>query len=330
MPHSRTVSAWHETWPLSRPFRISRGSKTEANVIVVEIEQDDLKGRGEAVPYARYGQTVGSALEDVASLAGAVEGGAGRHELGTLDANSPSARNAVDCALWDLEAKMTGVPVWQLAALNEPGCLVTAYTIGIGTPEAMLKAAADNRNRQLLKVKLDGNLVIERLRAVREGAPEARLVVDANEAWTMKLLIAIADELAELGVEMIEQPLPARHDGPLADYECPVMLCADESCHKNAGIDELARRYGMVNVKLDKTGGFTEAMALRQAARDAGLRFMVGCMVSTSLAMAPASLVAQGADIVDLDGPLMLRYDRNPGIRYEGSVMHPPPAQLWG
>ena len=330
MPLSRTLHARHETWPLSRPFRISRGSKTQADVVVVEIEQDGLVGRGEAVPYARYGQTVESALEDIAGLARAVEGGADRHEIGALDGIASAARNAVDCALWDLEAKMTGVPVWRLAGLAEPECLVTAYTVGIDTPETMRRIAAENAGRPLLKVKLDRDLVMERMRAVREGSPESRLVVDANEAWDMETLVAVADGLAELGVEMIEQPLPAGGDGELAGYQCPVTLCADESCHTGTGLDELARRYVMVNIKLDKSGGLTEALALRQAACDLGLRYMVGCMVSTSLAMAPATVVAQGAAIADLDGPLVLRRDRVPGIRFEGSVMHPPPRELWG
>lgn len=330
MPPLRTVDAWHETWLLSKPFRISRGAKTRADVIVVEIVQNGFRGRGEAVPYARYGQTIDSALKDVACLATVVEGGADRHELGLSGPIGSAARNAVDCALWDLEAKMTGVPVWQRAGLNEPGRLVTACTIGIDTPGAMGEAASELGDHHLLKIKLDGNLVIERLRAVRKGAPRARLVVDANEAWDMKLLIAVADDLAAIGVEMIEQPLPAGEDAALEHQAWPVTLCADESCLTSAGLSELSRRYGMVNIKLDKTGGLTEALKLRQAARDSGLQFMVGCMVSTSLAMAPATLLAQDADIVDLDGPLVLQCDRHQGIRYEGSAMHPPSGRLWG
>ncbi len=324
--HRRAVSARRETWPLDRPFRISRGAKNEARVIVVEIGQDGVTGRGECVPYARYGETVESVLADIARLTEAVEGGAARHDLQGRGA----ARNAIDCALWDLDARLAGRTVWQHAGLREPSSLVTAWTIGIDSPEAMKKAAAYNRTRPLLKVKLDGECIMERTRAVREGAPGARLVIDANEAWTMEQLLSLGDDLASLGVEMIEQPLPAGEDEALADCSCPLVLCADESCHTEADVDRLADRYDMVNIKLDKTGGLTGALALRQAARERGLRVMVGCMVSTSLAMAPAMLVAEGADIVDLDGPLMLRVDREGGIHYDGSVMHPPHVSLWG
>ncbi len=330
MIRKRRLSAHTETWPLAAPFRISRGSKSEARVVVVEIGEEGVRGRGEAVPYARYGQTIESVLGDIADLARAVEDGAGRRDIASLASAAPSARNAVDCALWDLEAKLTGIPVWRRAGLDEPRSLVTALTIGIGSPREMGRAARDNAGRALLKVKLDGELVVERVRAVREGAPEARLVVDANEAWDMGLLRDVAGELAAAGVEMIEQPLPAGEDGELDGHAWPVTLCADESCHTGEGIDALAGRYGMVNIKLDKTGGFSGALALARAARGRGLRTMVGCMVSTSLAMAPAFLAAQDADIADLDGPLILRRDRVPGMDYEGSLVHPPPERLWG
>lgn len=324
--HRRTFSARHETWRLARPFRIARGAKSEARVIVVEIGQDGVTGRGECVPYARYGETMESVLADIAGMSEAVEGGAGRHDL----KGDGAARNAIDCALWDLEARLAGRPVWQHAGLGEPSSLVTAWTISIDSPQAMMRAAADNRTRPLLKIKLDGECIMERITAVREGAPGARLVIDANEAWTVDQLLHVADDLAGLGVEMIEQPLPAGKDEALADCRCPLVLCADESCHTEADVDRLAGRYDMVNIKLDKTGGLTGALALRQAAREHGLRVMVGCMVSTSLAMAPAMLVAEGADIVDLDAPLMLRVDREGGIHYDGSVMHPPHVSLWG
>ena len=324
--HRRTLGTRHEIWPLARPFRIARGAKSEARVIVVEIGEDGVTGRGECVPYARYGETMESVLADIAGMSEAVEGGAGRHDL----QGEGAARNAVDCALWDLEARLAGRTVWQHAGLDEPSSLVTAWTISIDSPQAMMKAAADNRTRPLLKVKLDGECIMERITAVREGAPGARLVIDANEAWTMDQLRHVADDLAGLGVEMIEQPLPAGKDEALGDYRCPVVLCADESCHAAADVDRLAGCYDMVNIKLDKAGGLTGALALRRVARESGLRVMVGCMVSTSLAMAPAMLVAQGADIVDLDGPLMLHVDREGGIRYDGSVMHPPHVSLWG
>ncbi len=322
----RTLRALPETWPLVRPFRIARGARNEARVIVVEITQDGMTGRGECVPYARYGETRESVLADIAALAEVVETGAGRSEL----CGEGAARNGVDCALWDLEARTGGRPVWQHAGLSEPAALVTAWTIGIDSPHAMMRAAADNRTRPLLKVKLDGERIMERMHAVRQGAPGARLMIDANEAWTMDQLIEVADDLQGLGVEVIEQPLPAEKDEALVDYRCPLVLCADESCHTAADVDRLAGRYDMMNIKLDKTGGLTGALALRRAARQRGLRVMVGCMVSTSLAMAPAMLVAQDADIVDLDGPLMLCVDRQGGIRYDGSVMHPPHAFLWG
>ncbi len=326
---SRLLKAAHESWPLAQVFRISRGSKTAADVIVVEIAEDGLTGRGEAVPYPRYNQTIDSSLAEIAAVRRAVEEGAARHELITLMAPG-AARNALDCALWDLEAKMTGTPVWQLAGLEQPSDLVTAYTLSIDTPEAMGAAAAKNADRALLKIKLDGEQVLERLGAVRAGAPKARMVVDANEAWSVDLLRAIGGDLAGLGVEMIEQPLPASDDAGLAGIDCPVILCADESCHGSDTVAELTDRYGMVNIKLDKTGGLTEALALREAAMAAGLEIMVGCMVGTSLAMAPAMLVAQNARVVDLDGPLLMKQDREPGIAFDGNIMHPAPRDLWG
>ncbi len=326
MTSRRTVGARHEIWPLARPFRIARGAKSEAHVIVVEIAQDGATGRGECVPYARYGETTQSVLADIEDLASAVESGAGRREL----EGAGAARNAIDCALWDLDARLAGIPVWQRAGLREPSSLVTAWTISLDSPEAMMKAAAGNRDRPLLKVKLDDACIMERVRAVREGAPGARLVIDANESWTMDHLVAVGDDLAGLGVEMIEQPLPAGNDAPLADYRCPLALCADESCHTATDVDRLAHCYDMVNIKLDKTGGLTGALALRRIALERGLRIMVGCMVSTSLAMAPAMLLAGDAGIVDLDGPLMLRVDREHAIRYDGSVMYPPDVSLWG
>ena len=242
-----------------------------------------------------------------------------------------AARNAVDCALWDLEAKLCGRPVWQLAGLPAPEPLVTAYTLGIDRPERMAEAARAVRDRPLLKIKLAGDGAdLERVRAVRTAAPEARLVVDANEAWNLATYEALAPRLGELGVALLEQPFPAAEDGNLAALPHPVPVCADESCHVTADLERLRDRYDFVNIKLDKTGGLTEALALRQAARAAGFGVMVGCMVGTSLAMAPAFLVAQGADVVDLDGPLLLARDRESGIVYEGSRMLPPPASLWG
>ncbi len=329
MSAGRTVSARAEAWPLARPFRISRGTRTAADVLVVEVARDDVRGWAEAVPYPRYGQTVESSLADIDRVRRAVEDGASRRELMSLMAPS-AARNALDCALWDLEAKAAGVPVWRLAGIEEPGALATAYTLSLDSPEAMGAAAVENGHRPLLKVKLDGERVRERLRAVREGAPGARLVVDANESWNAGLLRDLGGDLVALGVEMVEQPLPAGDDGALAGIDCPVVLCADESCHGSDTAAALADRYGMVNIKLDKTGGLTEALALRRAALEAGLEVMVGCMVGTSLAMAPAMLVAQGAAVVDLDGPLLMKRDREPGIAFDGATMRPCPPELWG
>jgi L-Ala-D/L-Glu epimerase / N-acetyl-D-glutamate racemase len=325
----RTLHVRAETWPLAQVFRISRGAKTEAHVLVAEVEEGGARGWAEAVPYARYNQTIESSLADIEGVRARIEAGAGRDALQDMLPEG-AARNALDCALWDLEAKRTGMPVWRLAGLSEPGDLVTAYTLSIDTPEAMGASAAQNAHRPLLKVKLDGDAVLERLKAVRRGAPDSRLVVDANEAWTVALLKEIGEELASLGVDMIEQPLPAGSDAGLAGLDCPIVLCADESCHGADTVADLTDRYGMVNIKLDKTGGLTGALALRRAALEAGMEIMVGCMVGTSLAMAPAMLVAEGATVVDLDGPLLMKADRNPGIAYDGNVMHPTPAALWG
>ncbi|MBC6438895.1 MAG: dipeptide epimerase [Rhodospirillales bacterium] len=329
MSMRRAISARHEVWPLAQVFRISRGARTVADVIVVEVVQNGVRGWAEAVPYPRYGQSIESSLAEIDRVRCAVEEGTSRHEL--MAEMAPSAvRNAIDCALWDLEAKMTGDPVWRLAGLDEPGMLTTTYTLSIDTPDAMGAAAVANAHRPLLKIKLDSEHVLERLGAVRRGAPDARLVVDANEAWSVDLLRKIGGALAELNVTMIEQPLRADDDAGLAGLDCPVTLCADESCHGSNTVAALADRYGMVNIKLDKTGGLTEALALRRAAQEAGLEIMVGCMVGTSLAMAPAMLVAQGASVVDLDGPLLMREDRSPGIVFEGNRMHPCPPELWG
>ena len=325
----RNVEVRSEAWPLAQVFRISRGAKTEARVIVVEVDEDGARGWGEAVPYARYDQTIDSSLADLERVRGDVEAGASRTTVQTM-LPPGAARNALDCALWDLEAKMTGEPVWQRAGLERPGDLITAYTLSIDTPEAMGAAAAEAAHRPLLKVKLDGEDVLARLQAVRQGAPRSRLVVDANEAWSVDLLGAIGEDLQALGVEMIEQPLPAGDDAGLAGLDCPIVLCADESCHGADTVAGLTDRYGMVNIKLDKTGGLTGALELRRAAQEAGMAIMVGCMVATSLAMAPAMLVAQGAAVVDLDGPLLMKSDREPGIRFDGNTMQPAPSELWG
>jgi len=326
---ARRLAVRQETWPLAGSFAISRGAKTESRVVVAEIAEGGQAGRGECVPYPRYGESVESVLAQLQGAAAAVEAGAERQALpGLLPAGA--ARNALDCALWDLEAKRTGRRVWQLAGLPAPEPLVTAYTLGLDTPQAMAAAARAAARRPLLKLKLAADGALARVEAVRQAAPESRLIVDANEAWSADELAAFGPRLAELGVEMIEQPLPAGQDGALADMDRPVAVCADESCHTADDLAGLAGRYDAVNVKLDKTGGLTEALRLVAAARAAGLEVMVGCMVGTSLSMAPAILAAQGARFVDLDGPLLLREDRVPGLAYDGSRVAPPEARLWG
>ncbi len=318
-----------DSWPLAKPFTISRGSKTVAEVVVAEISDGALRGRGEGVPYARYGETIDGVVAAVAAMSEAVAGGLDRAAL--HDAMEPgAARNALDVALWDLEAKQTGSSVWALAGIDEPKPVVTAYTLSVDTPERMGAAAREEAHRPLLKLKLTGDGDLERVRAVRDGAPKAALIVDANEAWTLDHLRDYGPALAELGVALIEQPLPAGQDSVLAELAHPVPICADESCHTSADLPALVGRYDYVNVKLDKTGGLTEGLRLLAAARAHGFRIMVGCMVGSSLAMAPAMLLAQGAEFVDLDAPLLLARDRQPGLRYEGSLVYPPKPNLWG
>ena len=319
-----------ESWPLAGVFRISRGARTAAHTVLVEIRDGVATGRGECVPYARYGETVDSVVASIEGLRGELEAGLGREALAGAMAPG-AARNAVDCALWDLEAKRAGRRAWESASERSPGPVVTAYTLGLDEPDAMREAAARHADRPLLKVKLDGDRVTERVAAVRAGAPDARLIVDANEGWTVETLRRSLSALAGLGVELVEQPLPAGADAALADIERAVPVAADESCHTRTDLPTLAGRYDVVNVKLDKTGGLTEALALRDAATSAGFGIMVGCMLATSLAMAPALLVAQGARFVDLDGPLLLARDREPGLDYhpDGRVDPPSPA-LWG
>lgn len=326
---TRTLAVAREVWPLRGAFRISRGSKTEAVVVVARVTQDGASGAGECVPYARYGESVESVLAQIEATRALIERGGGRDELQkALPAGA--ARNALDCALWDLEAKRAGKRVWQLAGLSAPQTLVTAFTLGVDEPEKMAEAARAAAHRPLLKLKLTGAGDLARVEAVRKAAPGSRLIVDANEAWDTALFDELSPKLAALGVDLIEQPLHAERDAGLAGREHPVAVCADESCHDVSSLAHVAGRYEAVNIKLDKTGGFTEALALRKAAFAAGYRVMVGCMVATSLAMAPAHLIAQGAAWADLDGPLLLDRDRDPGLRFEGSRVHAPDAQLWG
>lgn len=326
---TRTLEVARERWPLRAAFTISRGTRTASEVVVARVQEDGHEGRGECLPYARYGETAESVASAIEALGPALRRGLSRTELQeTLPAGA--ARNALDCALWDLKCKATGRRAWEIAGLAAPGPLTTAYTLSLDSPDAMRAAAARNAGRPLLKLKLGGAGDVERVAAVREGAPQARIIVDANEGWTAEDYAALAPDLARLGVAMIEQPLSAGDDEALARLQRPVPVCADEACHDRETLDELVGRYDIINIKLDKTGGLTEALALRDAARERGFEIMVGCMIATSLSMAPALLVADGAAFVDLDGPLLLAEDRANGLRYDGAFVHPPSPVLWG
>ena len=314
-----------ESFHLAEVFTISRGSRSEAKVLTVRVTEGGVSGRGECVPYARYGESLASVAEEVRGLPEDLS----REALQDL-LPPGAARNAVDCALWDLAAKKTGRRVWDLAGLEAPGPEVTAFTLSLDTPERMRAAAARHARRPLLKIKLGTPEDMTRLEAVRNGAPKARIIVDANEGWTAEVYADLAPHLVRLGVQLVEQPLPAGEDDMLAEIARPLPVCADESCHDRASLPALKGKYDMVNIKLDKTGGLTEALALRDAARAGGYGIMVGCMVGSSLAMAPAVLVAQGAEVVDLDGPLLLAEDREVPLTFDEVGVHPPEAALWG
>ena len=319
----------HERWPLRHAFIIARGSRTQADVVTVTLQQNGFTGRGECLPYARYGESVASVMAQIDSLRASLAAGMTRAELqAALPAGA--ARNALDCAFWDLECKSAGQSIWQRTGLPAPHNLHTAYTLSLDTPARMQQMAQENSWRPLLKLKLADEQDIARVAAVREGAPEARIIVDANEGWDEAMYLRQAPELARLGVSLIEQPLPAGKDATLAQLPHPVPLCADESCHDLASLPALAGCYEMINIKLDKTGGLTQALRVREEAMRLGLQVMVGCMVSTSLSMAPAVVVAQQASVVDLDGPLLLAEDREHGLRYDGSELFPPVPALWG
>jgi len=318
-----------ETWPIRGRFTISRGSRTAAEVVVVELETHGVLGRGECVPYPRYGESVDSVVAQIESLRADLEAGLDRDGL-QQRLPAGAARNAVDCALWDVAAKTAGRRVWELLDLPTPEAVASCYTLSLDTPTRMAVVARAHSARPVLKLKLEGPDDLARVSAVRENAPRSRLVVDANEAWTAEQYTALAPELKDLGVELIEQPLPAGDDEALAGLDRPVPVAADESCHTSADLPDLAGKYDLVNVKLDKTGGLSEALRLKTQAVSQGFGLMVGCMVGTSLAMAPALLLAQDAEVVDLDGPLLLARDRDPGLAIDGSLLHPPPAGLWG
>jgi L-Ala-D/L-Glu epimerase len=328
-PHPQRLHVTKRSWPLAQSFVISRGAKTTADVVVAELHDGDSQGRGECVPYPRYGESVDSVFTALEAMKGAVFSGLNRESL--QQAMPPgAARNALDAAFWHIEANRANCSVAELIGLEPLKPVTTAYTLSLDTPERMGEAAAAQRARTLLKLKLSGDGDLERVRAVRASAPASRLIVDANEGWTARHFAELSPALAELGVELIEQPLPSDEDDALAELPHPVPVCADESCHVAADLEGLAGKYDAVNIKLDKTGGLTEALALAKAARERGFTIMVGCMIGTSLAMAPAMLLAQQASVVDLDGPLLLAADRNQGLRYEGSLVYPPDSKLWG
>jgi L-alanine-DL-glutamate epimerase-like enolase superfamily enzyme len=323
-----TLDARVETWPLKRSFTISRGSISEAHTVSVTVRDGELSGRGEAVPSARYGQTTESALALLEAMKQQPD--LDRQKIQKL-LPAGSARNALDCALWDLEAKQSGKRVWEVLNISPLDEVQTSFTISLDAPAAMGGAARENSLLPILKLKLGGDANdVGRVEAVRANAPSARLMIDANESWSLQHYQKVVPALSHLGVEMIEQPFPAKDDSVLADLERPIPICADESCHTSADLSRIIGRYDAINIKLDKTGGFTEATALVELARQAGLTLLFGCMVSTSLGIAPARILAGPSDLVDLDGPLLLAKDRPHGFRYENGKLGLPSRELWG
>ncbi|KQN91985.1 mandelate racemase [Sphingomonas sp. Leaf67] len=325
----RHLDVAHDRFGLSTPFRISRGVKTAADVVTVTIAQGEAIGRGEAVPYARYGETIDDTLAAIRTIGSHIAAGATRADLAAL-LPAGAARNAVDCALWDLEARLAGTSVATLAGIAEPAALPSAITIGLDHPDAMARAAAKVAHVPLLKIKVDRSDPAAQIAAVRAAAPDPRLIVDPNESWTLDTLEALKPRLAEWRIDLLEQPLPAGEDGALAGFDSPVPVCADEALHTAADLDALAGRYAVVNIKLDKTGGLTEALALANAARAKGFGLMVGCMVCSSLGIAPAMLLGAQAAFVDLDGPLWLSEDRTGGVIDRYGMLSPPAPGFWG
>ena len=323
-----TIEAREEVWPLKEVFRISRGSRTEAQVVFVTVSDGEHIGRGECVPIKRYGQSVQSVIAQIDSISR--ENNLDRQRLQKLLPAS-AARNALDCALWDLEAKRSGKRVWELANVPIVEQVATSFTISLDTPEKMADAASAAAKLPILKLKLGGDEPdLARIEAVRAAAPNARLLIDANESWSPRHYQNIVPELSELGVELIEQPFPAANDDVLQTLDHPIPVCADESCHTSADLPRLMNRFEAVNVKLDKTGGLTEALRLCDCARESGFKLLIGCMVCTSLGIAPARLLASGAEWIDLDGPLLLAHDRRHGLAYENGRIGLFSRQLWG
>ena len=317
------ISVTRDVFKLAQVFTISRGSRTEAQVLTVTVEGLGARGQGECVPYARYGESLDSVTDQIMGFDGAWPDLPDALPAG-------AARNALDCAFWDHAAKRAGKRVWDLLGLPEPRPEITAYTLSLDPPEAMQKQAAQNAHRPLLKIKLGTPDDMPRLEAVRRGAPDVPIIIDANEGWTAEVYADLAPHLIGLGVQMVEQPLPAGQDDMLAEIARPLPVCADESCHDRASLPALKGKYDMVNIKLDKTGGLTEALALKRQALAEGYGVMVGCMVGSSLAMAPATILAQGVAYTDLDGPLLLAEDRDQPLKFDQDGVHPPSAALWG
>lgn len=325
----RELSAVHRSWPLASPFRISRGVKHSSEVVEVSLRQGGVTGRGEAVPYARYGETIESVLDQINIAAGAIQNGATRAQLAQL-LSPGAARNALDCALWDLQARQNGRQVSTLLGQPDLGAVATALTISLDTPEKMGAAAAAIASAALIKIKVSAEDPGSRIRAVRAAAPKARLIVDPNESWDMPLLQAMQSVLVETDVALVEQPLPADADEALIGYTPARPICADESCHTSADLPKLRARYQAINIKLDKTGGLTEALQVLSAARELDFQVMVGCMICSSLGIAPALHVARHADFVDLDGPWWLKQDHDGGLQFENGLILPPGKGFWG
>lgn len=317
------ISVTEDSFRLAQVFTISRGSRTQADVLTVSVDADGVVGHGECVPYARYDETLSSVTDQVMGFDGAWDDLPDALPAG-------AARNALDCAFWDHAAKQAGVRVWDLLKLPVPAPEITAYTLSLAEPAEMEQQAAKNAHRPLLKVKLGTPDDMARLEAVRRGAPDAPIIVDANEGWDAEVYADLAPHLIRLGVQMVEQPLPAGADDMLGEIARPLPVCADESCHDRASLPALRGKYDMVNIKLDKTGGLTEALALKAEAIAQGYEVMVGCMVGSSLAMAPATILAQGVVFTDLDGPLLLAEDREAPLKFDGAGVHAPDARLWG
>jgi L-alanine-DL-glutamate epimerase-like enolase superfamily enzyme len=333
----RILNVHSENWS-EEPFAISRGIDDNFDVVVVQLEQNGFKAWGEATPTEHYNESISQTESLIEDFRSQLENGMTRTEL-QQEMPIGAARNAVDCALWDLEAKLAGKRVWELPEISQhlgaatnsaPGNVTTVYSLGVDTPEIMGEIALKNANRPILKIKLTGDGDLERLKAIRKNAPNSRLVIDANEAWTPEHYQRYVPEFKLLGVEMIEQPFPADNDSILKSLDHPIPVCADESCHDTADLERLVGLYEFVNIKLDKTGGLTEALRLQATAEDKGFRTMIGCMSATSLGIAPAFLIAQRAKIVDLDAPLYLYDDRPFPLKYDGSIVFPPSAELWG